>query len=78
MVKIIGTDIAHAVPLTLVAGLGHAALGTVNYGLLGSLLLGSLPGIYLGSHIGVKIPERILRPILSAMLMLIGGRLIMQ
>lgn len=78
MVKIVGTDIAHAVPLTLVAGLGHAALGTVNYGLLGSLLLGSLPGIYLGSHIGVKIPDRILRPILASMLMLIGGKLMLS
>ncbi|MBI5658788.1 MAG: sulfite exporter TauE/SafE family protein [Nitrosomonadales bacterium] len=76
--KIVGTDIAHAVPLTLVAGLGHAALGTVNYGLLGSLLLGSLPGIYLGSHLGVKIPERVLRPILAAMLILIGGKLMVS
>ncbi|MBI3903103.1 MAG: sulfite exporter TauE/SafE family protein [Nitrosomonadales bacterium] len=77
MNKIVGTDIAHAVPLTLVAGLGHAALGTVNFGLLGSLLLGSLPGIWLGSHVGVKIPERVLRPILATMLMLIGGRLLL-
>jgi hypothetical protein len=75
--KIVGTDIAHAVPLTLVAGLGHAAMGTVDFGLLGSLLLGSLPGIWLGSHLGVKIPERILRPILATMLMLIGGRLLL-
>jgi len=75
--KIVGTDIAHAVPLTLIAGLGHAALGTVDYGLLGSLLLGSLPGIYLGSHLGVKIPERVLRPTLATMLMLIGGRLLL-
>ncbi len=74
--RIVGTDIAHAVPLTLVAGLGHAALGTVNYGLLGSLLLGSLPGIFLGSHIGAKIPERVLRPLLATMLLLIGGRLV--
>ncbi len=74
-VKIVGTDIAHAVPLTLVGGLGHAALGTVNFGLLGSLLLGSLPGIWLGSHLGIKIPDWILRPILATMLILIGGRL---
>ncbi|MBI1175692.1 MAG: TSUP family transporter [Sideroxydans sp.] len=74
--KIVGTDIAHAVPLTLVAGLGHAALGTVDYGLLGSLLLGSLPGIYLGSHLGVKIPERVLRPTLATMLMMIGLRFV--
>lgn len=76
-VKIVGTDIAHAVPLTLVAGLGHAALGTVDYGLLGSLLLGSIPGIYIGSHLGARIPERILRPMLAAMLLLIGGKLVL-
>lgn len=78
MAKIVGTDIAHAVPLTLLAGLGHAAMGTVNYVLLGSLLLGSLPGIYLGSHLGVKIPDRILRPILATMLMIIGGKLMLS
>ena len=75
--KIVGTDIAHAVPLTLVAGLGHVVMGTVNFGLLGSLLLGSLPGIYLGSNLGVRIPDHILRPILASMLMLIGGRLLL-
>jgi uncharacterized membrane protein YfcA len=77
MAKIVGTDIAHAVPLTLIAGLGHAALGTVNYGLLGSLLLGSLPGIYLGSHLGIKIPDHILRPILATMLTTIGIKLML-
>ena len=77
MSKIVGTDIAHAVPLTLIAGLGHAALGTVNYGLLGSLLLGSLPGIYLGSHLGVKVPDKVLRPILASMLTIIGVKLML-
>jgi hypothetical protein len=70
--RIIGTDIAHAVPLTAVAGLGHLQMGTVDFVLLGSLLLGSLPGIYLGSHLSTKVPEKIMRPILASMLMLIG------
>lgn len=70
--RIVGTDIAHAVPLTAVAGLGHLHMGTVDFVLLGSLLLGSLPGIYLGSHLSAKVPERIMRPILASMLMLIG------
>lgn len=75
-VEIVGTDIAHAVPLTLVAGLGHFYLGTVDLSLLFSLLLGSLPGIWLGSHLGAAIPERVLRPILATTLILVGGRLV--
>jgi uncharacterized protein len=74
--KIIGTDIAHAVPLTLVAGLGHAAAGAVDWKLLATLLAGSLPGIWLGSSIGRALPERLLRTLLAAMLVLIGGRLV--
>jgi uncharacterized membrane protein YfcA len=70
--RIVGTDIAHAVPLTAVAGFGHVQMGTVDFALLGSLLLGSLPGIYLGSHLSAKIPEKVMRPILASMLMLIG------
>ncbi len=73
-VSIVGTDLAHAVPLTAVAGLGHAHLGTVDFVLLGSLLVGSLPGIYLGSHLGIRLPEHIIRPILASMLLLIGAR----
>ena len=70
--RIVGTDIAHAVPLAAVAGLGHLHMGTVDFVLLGSLLLGSLPGIYLGSHLSARVPERVMRPILASMLMLIG------
>jgi uncharacterized protein len=73
--RIVGTDIAHAVPLTLVAGLGHAAAGVVDWKLLLALLVGSLPGIWLGSSLGQRIPERVLRTALAAMLMLIGGKL---
>jgi len=73
--RIVGTDIAHAVPLTLVAGLGHAAAGAVDWNLLVALLIGSLPGIWLGSSLSQKIPERVLRTALAAMLVLIGGKL---
>lgn len=75
-VKIVGSDVAHAVPLTLVAGMGHWAIGGVDWSLLGSLLLGSLPGIWLGSHVSAKVPEHILRRLLASMLILIGGKLI--
>ena len=71
-VRIVGTDLAHAIPLTTVAGLGHLHMGNVDLHLLMSLLLGSLPGIYAGSHLSAKIPERILRPILATLLMIIG------
>ena len=71
-IKIIGTDIAHAVPLTLIAGLGHMHLGNVNFVLLGSLLVGSLPAIHLGTLLGRRLPDKILQPILASVLMLIG------
>jgi uncharacterized membrane protein YfcA len=71
-VKLVGTDIMHAVPLTALAGMGHLALGTVDLVLLGSLLLGSLPGIYIGSHLSAKVPEKVLRYVLAVLLLLIG------
>lgn len=77
-IRIIGSDVAHAVPLTLIAGLGHWLIGSVNLSLLGSLLLGSLPGIWLGSHASAKVPDHVLRPVLAGMLVLIGGKLIAQ
>lgn len=76
VLRVIGSDVAHAVPLTLVAGVGHWLIGSVNWPLLGSLLLGSLPGIWVGSHASAKVPERFLRPILASMLVLVGGKLI--
>ncbi|OYV15836.1 MAG: hypothetical protein CG441_1901 [Methylococcaceae bacterium NSM2-1] len=76
--KIVGTDLAHAIPLTAVAGIGHLSLGNVDVVLLGSLLIGSLPGIWVGSHLSAKIPERFLRPVLASILMLIGLKFVLQ
>jgi hypothetical protein len=70
--KVVGTDLAHAIPLTAVAGFGHWSLGHVDFALLGTLLIGSLPGIWVGSHLSVKIPEKVLRPLLAALLLIIG------
>ena len=75
-ITIVGTDLAHAVPITTIAGLGHAHIGTVDYLLLGSLVIGSLPGIYLGSHIGKFLPDRLIRPLLACLLLLIGIRMV--
>jgi len=76
-VEIVGSDIAHAVPLALVAGLGHAQLGTVDFSLLGSLLVGSLPGIALGSALSARLPERLLRSGLASILVIVGGKLVL-
>lgn len=75
MARIIGTDVAHAVPLTLVAGLGHVSLGTVDYTLLGTLLTGSIPGIWIGSHLSEKVAEQWLRFLLAIILVYVGQRL---
>jgi uncharacterized protein len=74
--RIVAADIAYAVPLTLVAGLGHASLGSVDWTLLAKLLAGSLPGIWLGSHLGFKTPERLIRSVLSVLLAYAGFKLI--
>jgi uncharacterized membrane protein YfcA len=76
--KIVGTDLAHAIPLTAVAGTGHWMLGNVDFVLLGSLLMGSIPGIWIGSHLSAKIPEKVLRPILATVLLLIGLKFVLQ
>lgn len=77
-IRIIGSDLAHAVPLTLAAGIGHWWYGSVDWTLLGALLVGSLPGIFLGSHLAARVPDRILRPTLAGMLILVGSKLIAQ
>jgi hypothetical protein len=76
MAVIVGSDIAHAVPLTLVAGIGHWWTGSVNVPLLVSLLCGSIPGIVLGSYLSARLPETFLRPVLAAVLIVVGGRLV--
>ena len=74
--RIIAADIAYAVPLTLVAGLGHASIGSVDWPLLAKLLAGSLPGIWLGSRLVRKAPDRLIRSLLSQLLAYAGMRLI--
>jgi len=73
--QIVGTDIAHAVPLTLIAGLGHFfLLGNVDLGLLACLLVGSLPAIHFGTKLGANIPKNILHPVLATILLALGTK----
>jgi len=75
MAKIVGSDIAHAVPLTLVAGLGHWTMGSVDWHIIASLLIGSLPGIFIGSFFAVRIPERALQLILAGTLFFVASKI---
>jgi uncharacterized protein len=73
--RIVGSDIAHAVPLTLVAGMGHWWLGSVDLHLLIPLLLGSVPGIVLGSYTAARVPEITLRVLLAGTLVVVASKL---
>jgi uncharacterized membrane protein YfcA len=75
MARVVGSDIAHAVPLTLAAALGHIVLGSTNFAILGFLLAGSIPGIILGSYVAPRVPDAVLRYVLAGTLLIAGGRL---
>ena len=74
-ISVAGTDIAHAVPLTLVAGLGHLWLGHVDFGLVANLLVGSVPGILAGSLLAGRMPDAFVRRVLACVLLYAGARL---
>jgi len=74
--KLVGSDIAHAVPLTLLAGLGHWMMGGVDWGLLVSLLCGSIPGIIIGSLLAARTPDGVLRPLLAGTLALVAVKML--
>jgi uncharacterized protein len=78
MATIVGTDIAHAVPLTLIAGGGHWLLGSIDWHLFGSLLFGSLPGIALGSYLASRVSETVVRTLLSFILIVVGTKLAVE
>jgi uncharacterized protein len=75
MARIVGSDIAHAIPLTLIAGAGHWLMGSVDWHIVGSLLVGSLPGIFIGSYFAIRIPERALRLVLATTLFVVASRI---
>ena len=74
-VRIVGSDIAHAVPLTLIAGLGHGIVGSLDVPTLLSLLAGSIPGIFAGSVLSARVPDVALRYVLAAVLAIVGVKL---
>ena len=74
--RIVGSDIAHAVPLTLVAGAGHWIIGNVDWHMLLWLLAGSVPGILISSRLAPKIDERVIRWALALVLLLVGIKLV--
>jgi uncharacterized protein len=75
MARIVGSDIAHAVPLTLVGGIGHWLLGAVDLPVFTSLIMGSVPGILLGSYAAIRTPERMLRMVLAGTLIVVATKL---
>jgi hypothetical protein len=75
--KLVATDIAHAVPLALFAGLGHLIIGHVDFVLLGKLLLGSLPGVYIGAKLSAILPGMIIRSALAMVLFVVAIKLLM-
>jgi uncharacterized protein len=73
--RIVGSDIAHAVPLTLLAGIGHWLLGSIDLQIFAYLIVGSVPGILVGSYMAIRIPERALRVVLAVVLVVVAAKL---
>lgn len=74
---LVGTDIVHAIPLTVIAGIGHLLMGNVSLGLLGWLLVGSIPGIIIGSLGASRAPQALLRLLISVVLTLVGIKMML-
>ena len=74
--RLVATDIAHALPVTLIAGCGHALLGHVNFNVLAALLLGSIPGVLIASRVSIRLPARITRVLIAIMLGTVSERML--
>jgi hypothetical protein len=74
--RLVGTDIVHAIPVTVVAGLGHMMMGNVNFALLGNLLIGSVPGITIGALLASRARPMHLRTAISILLVIVGVKLL--
>jgi uncharacterized membrane protein YfcA len=76
-VRIVGSDIAHAVPLTLLAGSGHWLLGSIDWDLLLTLVVGSIPGVVIGSYFAGRTADYVLRMMLAVVLIIVAVRLVL-
>ncbi|HVW26524.1 MAG TPA: sulfite exporter TauE/SafE family protein [Polyangiaceae bacterium] len=66
--RLVGTDLAQAIPLVGAAALGHFLFGHVSFGLTASLIAGSVPGVCLGAYGSARAPDRVIRPLLVLVL----------
>ena len=78
VISLVGTDLAHAVLITTIAGIGHIGLGTVDYRMLGYLLIGAIPGIYIGTRLGFRLPNKVLKKLISGFLVFIGVTMLLK
>lgn len=76
--RLVGTDLAHAIPLTLIAGLGHLSLGNVDFHLMLNLLMGSIPGVLVGSFISARAPVKPVRYAIAAVLLIVSYKMVMH
>jgi hypothetical protein len=74
--RLVATDIVHAIPLALFAGLGHLLIGNVDFGLLANMLLGSVPAVIVGALLSARLPHRLLRLALVTLLLIVGTRIL--
>lgn len=74
--RLVGTDLAHAIPLAAVAGASYWLMGSVDWALLGWMLLGSVPGVLLGAHWATRAPDGALRPLLALLLTVAGAKVL--
>jgi uncharacterized membrane protein YfcA len=77
-IKLVGSDLAHAVLITAIAGIGHASIGSVDYSMLSYLLVGAIPGIWIGTRIGFKLPEKPLKRLIAGFLVFIGSTMLLK
>jgi uncharacterized membrane protein YfcA len=74
--RLVGTGLAHAIPLTLIAGLGHLSLGNVDLRLMLNLLAGSVPGVLAGSFISARAPEKLVQHTIAGVLLLVSYKML--